>query len=98
MPIGLLRARLLLQNVFVGRQQYDRYIDHPICDKSLFIYNMVPDVVGEKKRDNDGKTVVLFGSIDSRKGIFDISQNVEVHFEKGSNGTITGDRRWKSLF
>lgn len=38
----------VIANVFVGRQQYDRYIDHPICDKSLFIYNMVPDVVGGK--------------------------------------------------
>ena len=58
----------VIANVFVGRQQYDRYIDHPICDKSLFIYNMVPDVVGEKKRDNDGKTVVYLGALIPEKG------------------------------
>lgn len=58
----------VIANVFVGRQQYDRYIDHPICDKSLFIYNMVPDVVGGKKRDNDGKTVVYLGALIPEKG------------------------------
>ena len=82
----------VIANVFVGRQQYDRYIDHPICDKSLFIYNMVPDVVGEKKRDNDGKTVVYLGALIPEKGFLVLAKMWKYI------GTITGDRRWKSLF
>lgn len=31
------------QIVFVGRQQYDTYIDHPVISKARYIYNMVPE-------------------------------------------------------
>ena len=32
----------IVANVFVGKQLYDRYIDHDIINKSIVIYNMVP--------------------------------------------------------
>jgi glycosyltransferase involved in cell wall biosynthesis len=34
------RNRYIVQNVFAGRQVYDRYIDHDIIIKSTFIFNM----------------------------------------------------------
>jgi len=34
------RSACIKRVVFVSREQYDRYIDHPICKKSVFIYNM----------------------------------------------------------
>ena len=54
-------------NIFVGRQQYDRYLDHDIIKKSTFIFNMVPDV-GCVKRENNLKTVVYVGALVKAKG------------------------------
>jgi hypothetical protein len=34
------RNRYIVQNVFAGRQVYDRYIDHDIINKSTYIFNM----------------------------------------------------------
>lgn len=36
------RNNNIVANVFVGKQLYDRYIDHNIINKSTVIYNMVP--------------------------------------------------------
>lgn len=55
-------------NVFVGRQQYDRYVDHAVVKKSTYIYNMYPmgDVRG---RDADYPPVVTYiGSLVPAKG------------------------------
>lgn len=64
----------VIANVFVGRQQYDRYIDHPVCRKSLFIYNIVPDAVGFRPRTNDRKTVVYVGSLTPEKGFLVVAK------------------------
>lgn len=55
-------------NVFVGRQQYDRYIDHKIIKKSTYIYNMYP--IGKKLQINNRmKPVVTYiGSLVPAKG------------------------------
>ena len=37
-------------NVFVGRQQYDRYVDHKIILKSIYIYNMYPMEKKQKRK------------------------------------------------
>ena len=37
-------------NVFVGRQQYDRYVDHKIILKSTYIYNMYPMEKKQKRK------------------------------------------------
>jgi glycosyltransferase involved in cell wall biosynthesis len=58
-------------NIFVGRQQYDSYIDHDIIDKSTFIFNMTSPSIGMKERRNDSKTVVFLGAIGKGKG-FDV--------------------------
>lgn len=47
--------------VFVGKQQYDMYVDNDIINKSILIYNMMPDNVGQGERINDSKTVTYMG-------------------------------------
>lgn len=58
-------------NVFVSKQMYDRYIDDDIINKSCYIFNMVPDAVGEKCR-NISDHVVFVGSISESKGIIEL--------------------------
>lgn len=58
----------IVANVFVGKQQYDRYIDHIICKKSTYIHNMVPDPLLDVTRANDSKTVVYLGALVPSKG------------------------------
>lgn len=55
-------------NVFVGRQQYDRYIDHAVVKKSTYIYNMYP-MDSEGRRGSDFPPVVTYiGSLVPQKG------------------------------
>lgn len=54
--------------VFVGRQQYDRYIDHDIIKKSTYIYNMLNDSVGDVAVNAGSKTVVYMGALIPSKG------------------------------
>lgn len=64
----LVKCRYVRANVFVGRQQYDRYVDHAVIKKSTYIYNMYPmgDAPG---RDSDFLPVVTYiGSLVPQKG------------------------------
>ena len=54
-------------NVFVGKQQYDRYIDDDIIKKSTFIFNMVPSAEMLPQREIK-KNVVFIGALISAKG------------------------------
>ena len=55
-------------NVFVGRQQYDRYVDHAVIKKSTYIYNFYP-MVDVPQRGVDFKPVVTYiGSLVPLKG------------------------------
>lgn len=54
-------------NVFVGRQQYDRYIDHKIADKSTFIYNIYPGIK-DRRINCESNVVTYIGSIVPAKG------------------------------
>lgn len=54
--------------VFVGREQYDTYIDHAIIEKSTYIYNMVPIHGNEKRQQLKGKRVTYVGSLTRGKG------------------------------
>ena len=63
----------LKANVFVGRQQYDRYIDHKIIKKSTYIYNMYP-LEGKPKRIQGSKpTVTYIGSLVPMKGFQELA-------------------------
>lgn len=54
--------------VFVGREQYDYYVDDDIISKSTYIYNMINDYYPSISRNNDSKTVVYAGALIPSKG------------------------------
>lgn len=55
--------------VFVGRQQYDRYIDDKIAYKSLYIYNIVcPVNESDMRSEKYGKIVTYTGALVKDKG------------------------------
>lgn len=58
-------------NVFVGREQYDRYIDNDVINKSVYIYNLFNDC-NIQKRHNDLKTICYMGSIVPAKGFCEL--------------------------
>lgn len=55
-------------NVFVGQQQYDRYVDHSIIKKSTYIYNMYPMTQVGKRTDIENHSVTYIGSLVPTKG------------------------------
>lgn len=59
-------------NVFVGKQQYDRYIDDDVIDKCTFIHNMFLDNSLSVVRENDSKTVVYMGALVDGKGFAEL--------------------------
>ncbi|GHT88654.1 hypothetical protein FACS189474_4270 [Bacteroidia bacterium] len=65
---NIAQAANIVANVFVGKQQYDRYIDHPIIDKSVTIFNMINDPDKSANRNNDSTTVIYIGSLVPSKG------------------------------
>lgn len=61
-------------NVFVGRQQYDRYLDHKVIKKSTYIYNMYPQPVYEARKENINHVVTYVGSLVPLKGFHVLAQ------------------------
>lgn len=55
-------------NVFVGRQQYDRYIDHRLINKSVYIYHMYPSGKIGVRNGASNHQVTYIGSIIPSKG------------------------------
>ncbi len=55
-------------NVFVGRQQYDRYIDHAVIKKSTYIYNMYPETDEMHREKIQNHAVTYIGSLVQAKG------------------------------
>ncbi len=55
--------------VFVGQQLYDHYIDDKIIEKSLYIFNCVPELE-PCKRENDANSVVFCGGLIHQKGFW----------------------------
>lgn len=54
-------------NVFVGKQQYDVYIDDDVIEKSTYIFNMVPSSNVMPKR-KSSKNVIFIGALIPAKG------------------------------
>ena len=54
--------------VFVGKEQYDTYIDHRVIEKATYIYNMVPMTGKEERNTKLRKTVTYVGSLTQGKG------------------------------
>lgn len=61
-------------NVFVSKQQYDRYIDHPIIDKSIPIFNMVPNYTSIIQRNLSSNIVLYIGALIPSKGFHLLAQ------------------------
>lgn len=61
-------------NIFVGKQQYDSYIDDDVIEKSLTIYNMYPDYFKLKEKQKKRKIVVFMGSISEGKGFYEMAR------------------------
>lgn len=64
----LYRTEQIKTVVFVGKQMYDRYIDHDIIRKSTYIHNMFFDNLPDVFRVVNNKNVVYMGSIVQGKG------------------------------
>lgn len=54
--------------IFVGKEQYERYIDDDISTKSTYIYNIVNDNIHTSQRPNYSHNVVYMGAIVPSKG------------------------------
>lgn len=61
-------------NVFVGRQQYDRYLDHQVIKKSTYIYNMYPTPSVEARNVIVNHSVTYIGSLVPTKGFHVLAQ------------------------
>lgn len=66
--VKLEELKAAFANVFVGRQQYDRYVDHKIILKSTYIYNMYPMEKKQKRKFENQHTVTYIGSLVPEKG------------------------------
>lgn len=66
------KSKKIVGNIFVGKQEYDRYIDHDVIEKSTFIHNMYHDNSPTITRENDGRTVVYMGAINESKGFAEL--------------------------
>lgn len=61
-------CKFIKRIVFVGKQQYDRYIDCDIIDRSTYIYNMYFQDNLLKRKEIIPKTVTYTGSLVKSKG------------------------------
>ena len=64
----LVNCEYVKANVFVGRQQYDRYIDHKVIRKSTYIYNMYPPKMTDGRQKTEKPVVTYIGSLVPMKG------------------------------
>lgn len=60
--------------VFVGKEEYDSYIDDDIITKSVYIYNMIPTKIPAQERNHNGRTVTYVGSLVPAKGFHELAQ------------------------
>lgn len=61
-------------NVFVGKQQYDNYIDDDVIKKSITIFNMFPDNNVALDGISREKSVVFMGVIAPGKGFYEMAR------------------------
>ena len=54
--------------VFVGKEEYDAYIDEDIINKSVWIYNMINTDNHKVRKDNYSKEITYMGSLVPAKG------------------------------
>lgn len=75
--------------VFVGHQEYDRYIDHNVINKSTYIYNMFnSDVRSYIRSKNYGLNVTYTGSLTEAKGFHVLAKGWKYIIKKVPNATL----------
>lgn len=62
------KTQYIKRVVFVGEQEYDRYIDDDIIKKSVFIFNMFKENVHHQRRKSVDNIVTYTGSLVKPKG------------------------------
>lgn len=100
----IVNTECIKANVFVGKQQYDRYIDDDVIKKSTFIYNMFVDNTPNVERENDSMTVVYMGALIEGKGFVDLCKIWHYVLKKVPNakllvlgkGNLYGNRKMGS--
>lgn len=60
--------------VFVGKEEYDSYIDDDVIKKSTYIFNMIPMESVAVKRERNKKIVTYVGSLVPAKGFHKLAQ------------------------
>lgn len=60
--------------VFVGKEEYDAYIDDDVIKKSTYIYNMLPTRKRAEKRKLDSLVVTYVGSLVPAKGFHKLAE------------------------
>lgn len=82
------RCEYIKRNVFVGRQQYDRYIDHSIVKKSTYIFNMFKSNKNFSRNENIGQIVTYVGSLVSTKGFHVLAKQWKKIINKVPNAKL----------
>lgn len=72
------KSRAIALNVFVGAQMFDFYIDDDVICKSIWIFNIVQDTLGECHRYIEPDTLTFMGSIALPKGIMQLLKIWEI--------------------
>lgn len=95
----------VVANVFVGKQQYDNYIDDNVIKKSVTIFNMFPDCNIPSQATKRNKSVVFMGVIGEGKGFYEMArmwQGIVSDVPKAQlfvlgNGCLYGDKQMGRL-
>lgn len=78
----------IVLNVFVGKQMYDFYFDNDVIKKSTYIYNIVPDAVGECNRTPLPYSLTYMGCLNQVKGITTLMKIWSIIEKKYPNATL----------
>ncbi len=78
----------VVANVFVGKQQYDFYFDNDVIKKSTYIFNPVPDVHKEIRKNYDANTLVYMGNITKDKGILSLLEIWKLIERRNANAKL----------
>lgn len=82
------KSKSIALNVFVGKQMYDFYIDDDVITKSISIFNIVHDTLGDCQRQPHPNTLTFIGSLSLSKGILQLFKIWEIVEKKIPNASL----------
>lgn len=74
--------------VFVGKEHYDRYIDHDVINKSIYIFNMFPSKSFEARPLPNEYSVTYTGSLVDGKGFHVLAKAWKMVLKKVPNAKL----------